>query len=278
MPTIAEIIPEKISLDIESVDRVYLNGYIPNLQMGGGVVNFIREQMKWPIPSPKAMYEMTAQFKQAVEAYAEAMGREIYTFSKGEEKDQVAREHAELFGIKEGVVLIGKAQEKSNAFRSQTERKGNRVWFKYERRNVQVTHYYFYLMDKDFGLSFIKVCTYLPFEVKVCLNGHEWAKQQLRQADVGFEALSNGFASCEAPAVLQAICHQLNAEKLQRSITLATHSRTTGGGVSTPFEHLADGSLSNAGVYRCGTRACLDGNADSRESRFRPSRPRESAL
>jgi hypothetical protein len=216
MPTIAEIIPEKISLDIESVDRVYLNGYIPNLQMGGGVVNFIREQMKWPIPSPKAMYEMTAQFKQAVEAYAEAMGREIYTFSKGEEKDQVAREHAELFGIKEGVVLIGKAQEKSNAFRSQTERKGNRVWFKYERRNVQVTHYYFYLMDKDFGLSFIKVCTYLPFEVKVCLNGHEWAKQQLRQADVGFEALSNGFASCEAPAVLQAICHQLNAEKLQR--------------------------------------------------------------
>ncbi len=215
MPTLAEILPGKISLDIESVDRVYLNGYVPNLQMGGGVVNFIQEQFQWPIPSPKAMYEMTERFKRTVELYAESMGREIYQFSKDEDKDQVAQEHAQLFGIEEGVVLIGKAQEKSNAFRSQRKDRGGKVWFDYERRNVQVTHYYFYLMDKEFGLSFIKVCTYLPFEVKVCLNGHEWAKRQLQQKQIGFEALDNGFASCQEAEQLQTICHQLNAEKIQ---------------------------------------------------------------
>jgi len=215
MPTLAEILPGKISLDIESVDRVYLNGYVPNLQMGGGVVNFIREQFQWPLPSPKAMYEMTERFKRAVELYAESMGRKIYQFSKDEEKDKVAQEHANLFGVEEGLVLIGKAQEKSNAFRSQRRDRGGKVWFEYERRNVQVTHYYFYLMDKEFGLSFIKVCTYLPFEVKVCLNGHEWAKRQLQQKQIGFEALDNGFASCQAAEQLQNICHQLNAEKIQ---------------------------------------------------------------
>ena len=215
MPTVEEILPGKISLDIECVDRVYLNGYVKELQMPGGVVNFIREQFKWPIPSPKAMYEMTEKFKDAVEGFAREMGREIYSFGKGEDKDEVAREHAELFGISEGVVLIGKAQEKTQAIRSRRADEKGKVWFNYFRQSVQVTHFYFYIMDKDFGLCFIKVCTYLPFEVKVCFNGHEWAKQQLRQAGIEFEALSNGFASCVQPERLQTICHQLNAEKIQ---------------------------------------------------------------
>ena len=215
MPTIEEILPNKISLDIECVDRVYLNGYVKNLQMAGGVVNFIREQFNWPIPSPKAMYQMTENFKKAVEAFAQEMGRDIYTFSKGEEKDEVARRHVDLFGVTDGVVLIGKAQEKSRAFSSRRKDREGKIWFEYYRRNVNVTHFYFYVMDKDFGLLFIKVCTYLPFEVKVCFNGHEWAKQQLRQEGIGFEALSNGFASCDDPARLQEICHQLNADKIQ---------------------------------------------------------------
>lgn len=215
MPTIQEIVPGKITLDIECVDRVYLNGYVKELQMAGGVVNFIREQFNWPIPSPKAMGELTKQFKEAVAAFAQALGQEIYIFGKGEDKDEVARQHAELFGIEEGVVLIGKAQEKTKAFGSKREDRGRQVWFNYFRKSVQVTHFYFYIQDKDFGLCFIKVCTYLPFEVKVCFNGHEWAKQQLRQAGIVFEALSNGFASCAEPERLQSICHQLNAGKIQ---------------------------------------------------------------
>lgn len=215
MPTVQEILPGKISLDIECVDRMYLNGYVKDLQMPGGLVNFIREQFNWPIPSPKAMYELTDNFRGAVEAFAQEMGREIDAFGKGEDKDEVARQHVELFDIQEGVVLIGKAQEKSNAFSSRRQDREGKVWFNYFRKSVQVTHYYFYIMDRDFGLCFIKVCTYLPFEVKVCFNGHEWAKQQCRQAGIAFEALSNGFASCAEPERLQAICHQLSAEKMQ---------------------------------------------------------------
>lgn len=215
MPTVQEILPEKISLDIECVDRVYLNGYVKNLQMAGGVVNFIREQFNWPIPSPKAMYQMTENFKKAVETFAREMGQDVYTFSRDEEKDEVARHHAELFGVTNGVVLIGKAQEKSKAFSSRRNDRGSKVWFDYFRRSVNVTHFYFYIMDKDFGLFFIKVCTYLPFEMKLCFNGHEWAKQQLRQEGIGFESLSNGFASCEDPERLQEICHQLSADKIQ---------------------------------------------------------------
>lgn len=59
MLTIKEVLQNKITLDIECVDRVLLNGYVKYLQLPGGLVNFIREQKQMPIPSPKAMYEMT---------------------------------------------------------------------------------------------------------------------------------------------------------------------------------------------------------------------------
>ena len=77
------------------------------------------------------------------------------------------------------------------------------MFFDYSRQSVFVNHDYFYLQDEDFGPAFIKVCTYAPYAVKICLNGHEWAKRQLRKQDIAFEALDNGFLSCEDPQELQ---------------------------------------------------------------------------
>lgn len=215
MRTVKDVLTDKVTLDIECVDRVYLNGYVKDLQLPGGVVNFIRHQFDWPIPSPKALSQLSTQFKTAVERFAAEQGLDIITFAKGDDKDAIAREHLAQRGERRGVVLIGKAQEKASAFSGRRADRGTKVWFNYTRRSVCVTHYYFYLWDEEFGLFFIKVCTYLPFEVKVCFNGHEWAKQQLRQAGIGFEALSNGFLSCAEAERLQAICHQLDAEKIQ---------------------------------------------------------------
>lgn len=80
--------------------------------------------------------------------------------------------------------------------------------FDYSRQSVYVNHYYFYLQDRDFGPAFIKVCTYAPYGIKVCINGHEWAKCQLRREGIGFEALDNGFLSCTDPQRLQALCDE----------------------------------------------------------------------
>jgi hypothetical protein len=154
-------------------------------------------------------------YRVAVEKFAGEQGLTIVNFASGEEKDETARAHLAKFGKRSGVVLIGKAQEKTSGYTARRKEQGKRVWFDYSRRDVFVTHYYFYILDEAFGLFFIKVCTYFPFDVKVCFNGHEWAKQQLRKDGIGFEALRNGFLSCEDPARLQKICRQLNAEKIQ---------------------------------------------------------------
>jgi hypothetical protein len=215
MLTVKEILTNKIMLDIECIDRVYLNGYVKHLQLPGGLITFIREQMGFPIPSPMVLPPFTQAFRKRVEQYAKEQGLNIVDFAKGEDKDEKARTYLAKFDKKQGVVLIGKAQEKALGYKAQRKDHGTKVWFNYSRQSLFVTYYYFYILDEDFGLFFIKVCTYFPFDVKVCFNGHEWAKQQLHQEGIGFEALNNGFLSCENPERLQVICHQLDAEKIQ---------------------------------------------------------------
>lgn len=215
MLTIKEILTNKLSLDLECIDRVYLNGCVKNLQMAGGLINFIREQMGFPIPSPTLLAPVSEAFRASVEKFAEQQGLTIVNFAHGEAKDDTARAHLAKFDKRSGVVLIGKAQEKARGYTARRKDHGRKVWFDYSRRDVFVTHYYFYILDKEFGMFFIKICTYFPFDIKLCFNGHEWAKQQLRKEGIGFEALSNGFLSCEDPARLQKICYQLDAEKIQ---------------------------------------------------------------
>ena len=79
-----------------------------------------------------------------------------------------------------------------------------------------MNHYYFYLQDREWGPAFLKVGTYLPYPVRVCLNGHEWAKQQLRQVGIGFSSPDNGFLACDDPPLLQAICDELGPADVQR--------------------------------------------------------------
>jgi hypothetical protein len=204
MLTLKDVLTGKVTLDIECVDRVYLNSYVKYLQLPGGLITFIREQLGFPIPSPIILPPLTDAFRKSVESFAQAQGLTIVDFARGEGKDDTARAHLARFTQSSGVVLIGKAQEIAQTYSAQGKKHGTKVWFDYRRREVWVTYYYFYILDEDFGLFFIKICTYMPFDVKVCFNGHEWAKQQLRRAQIGFEALSNGRLAWPAP--IRAIC------------------------------------------------------------------------
>ena len=108
-----------------------------------------------------------------------------------------------------GVAAIGVAQEYQNVFAAYRREDTAPAWFSFYKADRRVTCFYFYLWDEDFGPAFIKVCAYFPYPVKVWLNGHEWAKRQATHAGIGFTELSNGFATCEDPAALQAICDRL---------------------------------------------------------------------
>jgi len=215
MPSIPELLREHVSLDLECVDRVYLNGWMPRLQTSGALVYFLEQHRGNVMASPILLGQITQTFVVGVEAYAKTKGIPMVRFAAGQRKDDIAARYRQKFTAKEGVVFIGVAQEKFQAFKARKQVRARTVSFDFSRQAVYVKVYYFYVQDAEFGPAFIKVGTYAPFPVKVCLNGHEWAKQQLRQAGVAFEALDNGFLSCAATERLQTICQQLGPEPIQ---------------------------------------------------------------
>ena len=75
-----------------------------------------------------------------------------------------------------------------------------RCWY---RSTTPVNHYYVYILDRDFGPLFIKFCSYFPYAVKVCLNGHEWLKRQLTPRGIPYEPLDNGIRSTVEAARVQ---------------------------------------------------------------------------
>ena len=115
-----------------------------------------------------------------------------------------------------GVVAIVVAEEFQRVWsaRNRSEKPGvASLDFFWDKRRVGA--YYFYILDPDFGPTFIKICTYGPWFARVWLNGHEWAKRQAAKAGIRFTALSNGFASCDQPERLQAICDTFGPEHVQ---------------------------------------------------------------
>ncbi len=214
--SVAEVLAEHVTLEVEGIDRMYLNVYVPALQRAGGVASFFRFYLGHRFASSALMDPITKDFISRMEKFAKQESIPMLTFEKGQRKDDVATEYRKKFTAQEGVLFIGKAQEKTPVFR--TERRRNEQtgatypWL--VRSTAMVNHFYVYCMDRDFGPFFLKFCTYFPYNAKLCLNGHEYVKQQLANRGIGYEALDNGILSCEDPKRVQALCDGLSAEKI----------------------------------------------------------------
>jgi hypothetical protein len=215
--SVAQILREHVTLKVESLDRMYLNVYIPRLQHERGVVGFFRFHRGHPFASSALMEPISKAFIRALEAFAAQAAVPLLTFAPRQRKDDVMAEHLARFTAAEGVVFIGKAQEKTKVFRTE-KRKHPTTGQRYPwivRDTAMVNHYYIYAVDRDFGPFFLKFCSYFPYTAKLCLNGHEYVKRQLAQRGIAFEPLDNGICSCADPRRLQALADGLSAAKLE---------------------------------------------------------------
>ena len=219
MPNVAEIIREHVTLDVKCVDRLYLNGYVPRLQSEGGVVAFLRQAGGAVIPSPAIFGEITTAFRDRLRAWCAVRKIPWIEFRKGERKDEVVQKYRDRFTATAGVVLVGVAQERAWGWAPSKTRRGRWVHFSWQRKSVCVNHYYIYVIDPDWGPAFVKVCGYAPYALKLCLNGHEWAKRQLQRRRVPFTALDNGFRECANPTALHAVCESLDETAIERFFT-----------------------------------------------------------
>jgi len=215
--TVNDVLDGHVALDLECLDRVYLNAYVPNLQVGGQVVSFLTAHLGYPIPSPAILEKIGNAFRRAVGRFADAEHIPVVRFAKTDRKIDKMRPYlaAQAKTGRSGVAAIGVAQEFAPVFLATKRTGANRaVWFSFTKADRRVSCYYFYLWDAEFGPAFVKICSYFPYPAKIWINGHEWVKRQACQAGIGFTELSNGFAATDDPAGLQAICDRLGPNQI----------------------------------------------------------------
>jgi hypothetical protein len=214
--SVAGVLDDHVLFEVESIDRMYLNVWQPRLAYGGGVQGFFVGHRGYHYASTALMDPMTKAFVADIHGFVAARGLELVSFGRGQRKDDIAHEFLAKFTEPEGVLFVGRAQEKAGVWRTQRRYSastgGSYAWL--VRSSAFINFFYFYCVDADFGPFFLKFSTYFPYTAKLCINGNEWAKRQAAKAGIGFEPLDNGFASVDDVAAVQAICDSLGPEHI----------------------------------------------------------------
>ena len=174
------------------------------------------------IPSPALLNRNHERLVAELEALEAKTGVPVVRFKAGESKEDIARPYQDEAAAagRPGLVLVGKAQERTSAWRGYVDdthpgHRPSHPHIAWRRQSSVPDHWYFYFADPEWGPAFLKICTYAPYPLWCCANGHEWAKCQLAKAGIGFEALDNGLRSVEDPAAAHRICARLGAGHLR---------------------------------------------------------------
>jgi len=213
---LAELQKEHVVLELECIDRMYLNAYVPQLTSEGGIAAFCRGYLGHRFASTRQAVARTRAFVKSIETFIQREGLELVRFQKGQRKDDVLQRKLRTFKSDEGVIFVGVAQEKvrvPRTTRKRLESGGTIPWIIYSTALVNV--YYFYCRDRDFGPFFLKFCSYFPYAAKLCLNGHEYLMCQLAQRGIAFQAMDNGLLSCADLPAAQRLSDGLSETKIE---------------------------------------------------------------
>jgi len=214
-----DVLSDHVVFELESLDRMYCNLYVPQLQRAEGIVGFIRGHLGRPIASTAVIAPMSRDFTARLRSFADAHDIPRLDFARGQRKDDVMHEHLARFqvaGRTEGVLFIGRAQEKNTVFRTEKRHAADGSSYPWIVRTTSVVNqFYVHCVDEDFGAFFLKFSSYFPYGAKLLINGHHYAQAQAARAGIGFTALDNGFAAVDDVPALQAICDSLDQDKIQ---------------------------------------------------------------
>ena len=199
--SVAEVLNQHVTLEVEGIDRMYLNVYQPRLQTDRGVAAFFRFHRGATFASSALMDPISKAFIAAVDCFVEQEQIPLITSPRASARTMSPRNTGGASTGPRGSSLSARPRRRrrSSAPRSAATPKRGRTIPGSCERTAMVNHFYFYCVDEDFGPFFLKFCTYFPYNAKLCINGHEYVKRQLAKEGIAFEALDNGILICADP-------------------------------------------------------------------------------
>jgi len=186
-------------------DRILLNGLIQPFQQPERVVGFFNTYRQLYPVTRYTLTNIADQFQHWVKERAAKRNIPIVEAPKGRRDDFVDPYFEQA--KPDAVVVILKGREPARIMIAIGDKIANR-WH-LQIANRWVVQYNFYINDRHWGRMFVRMCPYLPFSARICLNQHHWLANRLRESGVRFKQLANAFLKCAAPDRLQALANSL---------------------------------------------------------------------
>lgn len=184
----AEVLSGHVRLEVRCIDRVLLTFRQPRLQYGQGIHGFFCQHRGNRFVSSSLMHPMTGRFAAGIRHYIDTRRPDLVRFTRGQSKDQVAREYLAGHDGGECILFAGADWEKTRVWRTARRRDpvtGKRYPWLYQEQ-AMAGHWYFCGFDAGSGPSFIKFCGYFPFTGQIYSGGHEYARRQCLKAGIAF--------------------------------------------------------------------------------------------
>ena len=200
---------------LSGFDRLLFRGTLRSISYGEGLDRFLGAAgVKYKDFGDFAQ-RLSDRLKEKAEAIAQRAGRPFeYLYSSAQSKEQVARSIADRDGIEEGLICVLRCVEPCMSFA--IRRSGDKGAWRFVGQERKCLHLYFYYMDREFGLMHVRLATWLPFGIQVCLNGREYLARRMRRAGIGFEQRDNCFTRIDDLPRAQQMMRDLETRKWER--------------------------------------------------------------
>ena len=215
--SVANVLCEQLVVQVDCIDRIYCNEYVPGLQYPEGLVGYVHRQVRLPIASTAPPARITDAFDAAVHRFAHDNAVPWVDFMKkpyrGRRRRRGPRTWPSSSAPRGCFRGPGTGEDRGVPHRERRDANGD-SYPSIVKTTGPVDRFYFYCYDDDFGPFFLKFCSYFPYNAKLCINSNRWAQRQAAKAGIAFEPFDNGFAAVDDPAALQAICDSLGPAQI----------------------------------------------------------------
>ena len=205
---------ERVVGVLSGFDRLLFRGSVKSLSYPRGVEIFLSSHgvlIKNFAPYVKTLSD---RLKRHAIQFARQQGRPYhYIHSPKLSKEEFAKQIAQRDGITEGLICVLACVEPCWTYDVQTNASGH---IEIVGRERQCVHLYFYMYDRQFGLMHVRLQTWLPMTIQVCVNGREYLARELDREGIRYEQRDNCFAWIENLPRAQEILDRLTHRKWEK--------------------------------------------------------------
>jgi hypothetical protein len=202
---------DSIQFHYRCFDRVLLNGLIQPFQQPERVIGFFDIYRHLYPVSRDVLRGIADQFQQWLKGWTERRNIPVVEAPRWGRRDEFVDPYFKGTQPDEVVVVL-KAREPARIMIAIGDKGTNRWHLQIADR--WVIQYNVYVNDREWGRMFVRMCPYLPFSARVCLNQHHWLAIQMRAEGIAFRQRSNAFVKCSHPTRLQELANSLTPRHL----------------------------------------------------------------